>query len=193
MYEFTRTSLKNTFKQASDADNFYLFLDDFTKSYYDGDTSRSILLDRVAFDSINEFLFKRDNNHYYYLYKDVFCITKEQFIKDGGPNNTKNKNFVFCMNKDSVIIENVNFKTEKQVRLNTKRNSYFSFFSKEKTVTFDIVKRDLNKAEEISMAYFGMTYMFGNHRNDLKNIEVRKMISVIFWKYLCIQQDVPFH
>lgn len=189
MYDYFTSTLQKEYGIDSEAELYKKFLSDFLN----GRTYLSDL-DTMQLNSICNELFKRDINHYYLFYPELIIINEDY-------NSSKVHDFFVEKYPNTPIIiiqikESNNSKGYKDSHITFINNSDGSFLNSLSTSDYFSIKainETINQFKELNTLDVANLYVNGKGLGDLEIKEVRQVIAMIYWKYLCSKSNIDFY
>lgn len=207
-YQYFVDVLENTYMLENEPQLFNLFLNDLFTVYKKGDgnlsahTAISFRQKREKLEAVNLLLKIRDMQHYYYFYPEMIFWKRERITAQDSLSN----------NKGFAAHDFPNNYSESYVGL-TPFPYIFTFGNEEQPLIsgiqlFEGIRfiHDLKKVDSKTTSYIlesidnsGGVYFFplaafiiNNAKDEIERPEIRRVLSVIYWKLLCLNADVDF-
>ncbi len=207
-YQYFVDVLENTYMLENEPQLFNLFLNDLFTVYKKGDvnllahTAISFRQDREKLEAVNLLLKIRDMQHYYYFYPErIFWKIEKINAQDSLSNN---KGFA------ARDFPNNYFESYESL---TPFPYIFTFGNEEQPLIsgiqlFEGIRfiHDLKKVDSKTTSYIlesidnshGVyffplaAFIVNNAKDEIERPEIRRVLSIIYWKLLCLNADVDF-
>jgi hypothetical protein len=197
MHGFFIETLANNYH----GNNEYELYKNFINHYFELSKSKStdeinLIIDKRELKEINNDIFKRDFSHFYYFFNDVLYITEKDaerakklieshpdmpimtILFEGDINNHPSHTPKFEESHNIYMPLNYGF-------INDISNNNL------KTIAF--IKEINDAAGVLHLSLLASFFVNFEGLDELQYKEVQKIISVMFWKYLCLQAGFGFY
>jgi len=207
MYSFFTKTLKENYMAQSDSELYEKFLTDYFNEWNARDSSASLniklKIDKEELAKINKDLFRRDSLHYYYFYSEVIELSSDEDLEKAEKLRNLYPDIPFVIIQKGKTAKNVHLPT-----INEVQGIYLTRIGRERGFLYDLMQREKNRKEsrefissinEMNELMGGVYFYYVSCMTqsasivELKYLDVRELISVIFWKFLCIETGTAFH
>lgn len=200
MYNYFTYLLSENYGNKSEEELFYIFLSDYYNYWMtinENKEAKFITIKNIEeLKKINKKLFIRDSLHYYYFYPDIELINENEYKKKQERlESESNNNTVYAYNKSTNNCSILNsYLNSHQVII--KRNGGFANQYLKEDDHLKTVKHINFLIEYVGeVSFFDVSAFLtkSDAKNELKHEKVRKIVTVVFWKFICIKAGVNFH
>jgi hypothetical protein len=155
---------------------------------------KNLQINKWKLEEINNELFKRDYSHFYYFFCDVIYVgegDEERAIKlvESYPEMPIH---IGIFKRDINRLPGRPKFEESQVICMPINSGFLNQIEKDNLISTLRIK-ELIECGEINLSILASIFVNGYLLDDLKHTEVQEIVSVAFWKFLCLQAGLDFH
>ncbi|MFW5835533.1 MAG: hypothetical protein ACOCU3_01120, partial [bacterium] len=181
--------------------NVFELYENFINHYFELSKSSStdetnLIIDKLKLKEINNDLFKRDFSHFYYYFNDVLYVTEKDVARA--------KELVESHPEIPIITVlfegDINKHPSSLQRFEESHNIYlplnYGFINeigKDNIKTITYIKKITDAAGTLNLGLLASFIVNFEGKDELHFEEVQRIISVMFWKYLCLQAGFDFY
>lgn len=142
--------------------------------------------------SINEELFVRDSTHYYYFFPELIIMKDDEFqnIKNKFENSFNVYHYSKRVSDKEPIFKN--YYTSHNIMF-VADNEFTNFLKNGEFAIFKYLYEQIKYTGEVSLFNFALFLTQNSVQPELSHLEVQKVISIVFWKLVCLDAGINFH
>jgi len=200
MYEFFTETLNQNFSGEDEQELYVKFLNSCFGSIESNIDKYpnicNLTIDKNKLNKINRKLFIRNGSHYYYFFPEIILVESEDNLETAKPLFNKYPDIPIALHKtrDTTTKKKLIFANYYQLPIVVliHDKGFIEDLQKEDLKIFQYVTRQMELSREIHYYYISK-YILNEAKSELQYRKVRKMLAIVYWKYLCLQADIDFH
>ncbi len=199
MYDYFTKILSENYDKKKDKDLYSEFLADYV-NYWLKINNNNIedffeIKNIDGLKSINQELFIRDTSHYYYFFPELIILTEEEFqnveqlrLKNSNPEIVYH--YSKWVSDRCLTFENYYVSHSVMVLFN---NGFTNYLKNGEFETFKYLSHLIEHTGNVPFFKLASFLTQTEAKSELKYREVREVVTIVFWKLLCLQAGINFH